>query len=382
MSTPVHAEIDSRKTTRVLVNALSLTHGGGRSYILNVLRELSGDQRGCDVTFLVAEGQLTDDECAGIRVRFVRLPPKPAALRLLLRVLFEQIVVPILAMRYDVLFCVADMTPALAGTPTVVILRNLNIYDHRFYDDLRLRTLNLLTRVGLRRVSKVLFPTRAAADLIRRSVAIPESRVVVNPYGIAQESFDTTAGPIDTERPFLFTPAAIERHKNLGVAIQSLQHVRSSNLELWLVGPDQGDPGYLEELRRLAATEGVEDRVRFVGPVPYSEIQRYYLGATALLFPSEIETYGHPIVEAMLAGTPIIASDIPAFRELAGQAGRYFPTRDPRALAAVIEELLSDAPGAEDRRAIGHRRAAELNWARHVDTLCETLRDSAGSNGD
>ena len=92
--------------------------------------------------------------------------------------------------------------------------------------------------------------------------------------------------------------------------------------------------------------------MRFLGRVPYEEILGYYRGALALVFPSLIETFGHPLLEAMLAGTPILAADIASFREVAGDAALYFPPQDPVQLAA---------PGgrAETRRAAdpGARRA-------------------------
>ena len=62
-------------------------------------------------------------------------------------------------------------------------------------------------------------------------------------------------------------------------------------------------------LRRLAGEFQLGPRVRFLGPVPYREIFSYYRGAVALVFPS--------LLEAMLAGAPIVASYIPTCREVA-----------------------------------------------------------------
>jgi glycosyltransferase involved in cell wall biosynthesis len=362
---------------RVLVNALSLTHGGGRSYILNLLRELRRDPRGLAFTFWVADGQLDAAEASapGLALRTIRLPSGPAALRLLARVLVEQVWLPIAARRHDVLFCVADMTPVVAATPTVVILRNLNIYDRRFYDNLRLRALYYLTRAGLRRVRRVLFPTRAAADLIRAVVPVPESAVAVVPYGISAEAF---AGGEATraERPFLLLPAAVERHKNVEVAIEGLAQL-AAPLDLWVVGPTHTDPAYVDELRALAARVGVADRVRFTGPVPYATMLSYYRGASAFVFPSRIETFGHPVLEALLAGTPVVASDIPAFRELAGDAGRFFPPDDPGAFARAVAAVLAGPEATRARVAQGRARAAGFTWQRSVDRLCEILREEA-----
>src|SRR5262245_11760191 len=105
------SEPESAHATCVLVNALSLTHGGGRSYVVNLVRELRNDGRRCHFTVVAAHGQLEPGEEGDVRIETVRLPARPAALRLALRVLYEQIVIPLRALRHDVLFCVADMTP-------------------------------------------------------------------------------------------------------------------------------------------------------------------------------------------------------------------------------------------------------------------------------
>ena len=145
---------------RVMINALSLTQGGGRSYILNLLRELGRDSRGFVFTVLAARGQLSEYEAAGIELQTVNLPERLTASRAALRVLYEQFLLPFRAGRHDLLYCIADMVPVATARRTVVLMSNLNVYDRRFYDNLRLRMLNALTRLGLRRTRRMVFPTK------------------------------------------------------------------------------------------------------------------------------------------------------------------------------------------------------------------------------
>ena len=132
---------------RVLINALSLTQGGGRSYVTNVLRELERDDRGFRFTVLVSPGQLNSTVGSKLDVETAKLPASAARSRVLARVGYEEAVLPFRARRFDLLYCLADLAPALRSTPTVVALRNLNIYDRRFYDTARLRILERLVRV-------------------------------------------------------------------------------------------------------------------------------------------------------------------------------------------------------------------------------------------
>jgi glycosyltransferase involved in cell wall biosynthesis len=360
----------------VLINALSVTAGGGRSYIQNVLRELARDSRGLDFTVLTLEGQLSAAETSGLPVETMRLPSLSTSPTALARVLYEEALLPLRARRFDLLYCLADLAPALAATPTVVALRNLNIYDHRFYDTLRIRALERFVRLGVRRCRRILCPSRAAAESIAEAIGIPVSRFAVVPHGIAPEAFAGPAPAPAGAARYLFLSGAIERHKNFAVAIEALAMLADRSLELWIAGSERTDPRHARALRHLAAQRGVGARVRYLGAVPYREMLGYYRGAFAFVFPSWIETFGHPLLEAMLAGTPIVASDIGTFREIAQDVALFFPPESPDALAREIERVAAEPDAARARVALGRDRAAVYSWKRSVDRLCEVLAEA------
>jgi glycosyltransferase involved in cell wall biosynthesis len=118
--------------------------------------------------------------------------------------------------------------------------------------------------------------------------------------------------------------------------------------------------------------------VRFLGAIPYREILDCYRGAVALAFPSLLETFGHPMLEAMLAGTPILAADIPSLREVAGDVALYFEPDDPIELAHAVDELRREPDATKDRVARGRARAAEFSWRRSVDGLCRVFDEVLG----
>jgi len=358
-----------------------MSQGGGRSYVVNLLRELRRDDRGFRFTLLVAREQLEGLDTTGVEVELLRLPERPRALRLPLRVLYEELGLPLRASRFDLLYCVADVSPPMAPVPVVVLMRNLNIYDRRFYDGARTRSLFWLARIGAPRARFAVFPSQAAADAIRRWVPLREERVAVVPYGVSEASF-AEAPPVAAGAPYLFLPAAPERHKNLATLIESLRYVADPSLELRIAGSSLLDPAHCRELVELAAQLDLSERVRFLGPVPYAQLLGYYQGAAAFVFPSILESFGHPLLEAMLAYAPVVASDIPAFREIAGDTALYFPALDARALAAQVDALRADAAGTAARVARARERAAGFSWERSVDGLCavfeRALRAPAG----
>jgi glycosyltransferase involved in cell wall biosynthesis len=365
---------------RILVDALAVTSGGGHAYAVNLIRELDRDDRGLRFTFLVPPGPLGEIATDRVALERVALPNANRWLRLGVRLAYEELVLPIRARHYDALYAIADIVSPLQIVPTVVALRNLNIYDHRYDDTLRLRILEGLVRLGLRSASRLVFPSRAAADLIGERLRLPESRRRVVSHGVDGTVF-ARISESEGGSPYVFLPAAVERHKNLDVLLEAIPHFSDSALEVRVAGSTETEPHYRDELLRRARELGVEHRFHLLGPVPYERIVRYYRGAVALVFPSHLETFGHPMLEAMLTGTPIVASSIPAFRELGEGVALFFPPDDPVELSRAIDRLASDPNATRARVEKGRERAASYSWRRSADSLCAVLREVIGWQG-
>ncbi len=115
--------------------------------------------------------------------------------------------------------------------------------------------------------------------------------------------------------------------------------------------------------------------MRFLGEVSHDQVMRYHRGSVAMVFPSFIESFGHPLVEAMAAGEPIVASEIPTFREIADEAALYFPPTDAAALATAIDRVQSDPEAARKRVERGRERARAFTWKRSIDGLCAVFEE-------
>ena len=106
----------------------------------------------------------------------------------------------------------------------------------------------------------------------------------------------------------------------------------------------------------------IDDRVHFLGFVAGAELADLYRSASMLVFPTLAEGFGLPIAEAMACGTPVVASDRPVHREIAGEAGELVDPLDAAAIAAGIARLLDDRDLAARRGAAGLRLAARFSW--------------------
>jgi glycosyltransferase involved in cell wall biosynthesis len=176
-------------------------------------------------------------------------------------------------------------------------------------------------------------------------LGLDPERVHAVPLGVDAGRFH----PDDVGRePFLLYPARAWPHKNHARLLEAFALVRRELPELRLVLTGGGHAA-------AAGPDGVEVR----GPVPLDELAALYRRAACLVFPSLYEGFGLPPLEAMASGCPVAASDLPAIREVCGDAAVLFDPRDPESIAAGIVRALDDAGPLAAR---GLERASRFSW--------------------
>jgi glycosyltransferase involved in cell wall biosynthesis len=133
--------------------------------------------------------------------------------------------------------------------------------------------------------------------------------------------------------------------------------------------------GALEpEQRRIAAEHGIADRIVELPFLERPALAAVYRRAALVVYPSEREGFGLPLVEAMACGAPILASDLPVFREVAGGAAHYVARDDAdgwaEALGDEIDRLASPENRAEAREMV-LRRAERFTLAAYTQAIAE-----------
>jgi phosphatidylinositol alpha-mannosyltransferase len=191
-----------------------------------------------------------------------------------------------------------------------------------------------LVRAAVRRVDALLAVSPAAAEYARRGTG---RELEIVPNGIDLDAFAALQGVRRGDR-ILFIGRDEPRK---GLPVLRAAHARLRRpAELTLVGPN--------------------------GRVPDGELRRELARADVLVAPSlGGESFGIVLVEAMAAGVPVVASDIPGYREvLPESAGVLVPPGDPAALADAIDALLGDGERRARLGAGGRREAAHYAWPR------------------
>lgn len=168
-----------------------------------------------------------------------------------------------------------------------------------------------------------------------------------------------------TDEPYLLFVGTLRENKNLRFLISAYERA-GVEAQLVLVGrPGQG------QLSDALTHRG--DRVRVVTNADDQEVDRLYRGATALVLPSRYEGFGFTALEAMARGCPVLASDIPAVREVSGSGALLLPLDDESAWADAIRRVTREEPLRADLRNRGALTAARYSWLETARAVCRVL---------
>jgi glycosyltransferase involved in cell wall biosynthesis len=124
-----------------------------------------------------------------------------------------------------------------------------------------------------------------------------------------------------------------------------------------------------EELTRAVARHEVQDHVRFLPRLADGEMPALYTAAAAVVFPSQFEGAGLPLVEAIACGCPVLPADIPTARDLLGASGLYFDPGDVEAMAVAMVQYARTPARREADRARGLQIAAQYSDVAIADRL-------------
>jgi glycosyltransferase involved in cell wall biosynthesis len=147
---------------------------------------------------------------------------------------------------------------------------------------------------------------------------------------------------LDLSLPYFATAISDEPRKNIAILVKACKFL-SGRANIVVVGMVDGN-------RYIKAEARKPDNIVFTGYAAESVKVAVFRGATGVVFPSFAEGFGIPVVEGAVMGVPVLCSDIPVFREVAGDNAIYFDPYDPKSLAAAIERILGD-PGAARQKA-------------------------------
>lgn len=337
----------------VLVNALSARHGGGQTYVANLLSRLPGD--GLLKIYVLAPDSLTipsgNPQVKRIQLNWPVENP-------FLRAVWERVRLPQLVSRIkaDVLFCPGGMIGCRVprGCKSVTMFRNMIPFDDaqmRRYRTGYLRLRNSLLRRtfldSMQRADMVIFLSNYGRQVIESHAGRRLGNAITIPHGLGRDfqqpvpARAASAHGLSSESGYLLYVSTLDYYKAQVEVVKAyalLKALRPTKEKLVLVGSE--NPEYGERVRREVARLGLQDSVLLTGPIPHAEMPEIYRNATINIFASECENCPNILIEALASGRPILSSHYPPMSEFGGDAVQYFDPRSPQDLAAHLVALL------------------------------------------
>lgn len=185
---------------------------------------------------------------------------------------------------------------------------------------------------------------------------------------------------VRAESCVVLTVGTNREYKNLGLLISALPRLKDALGDVQLVIAGHLSASVLTGWYLRAYQLGAKDEIVFAGRVSDDELGLLYHAADVFAYPSRIEGFGMPPVEAVLCGTPVVVSDIPAFQELLHDAG---PLVSPGNSAEWVDAIVGVARKgrAAGRPKLAERRLSRLTWRRCAEAYSGVYREVLGGGG-
>ena len=255
--------------------------------------------------------------------------------------------------RIDVFHQIHTSIPLIKRCPVVVTA-------HHYYPDAALfasRPYRYYLWALRHRADLVITVSDATRDDFHRYFHVPLDRMRTVHHGL---SASFTSARVPGGRPYLLSPYNLSVPKNLRSLILAWPAIadRHHDLELRLYGRALVTAANEAEFEQLLQGLPHADRIRRVGHVTDQELSALYDGCMLFIFPTTVEGFGYPLLEAMAHGACCITRDRSAMKEVGGDAVRLVETLHPAEIAAAANELLADPIQRADLGDRARRRAA------------------------
>jgi len=363
---------------RILINAIHARAGGGVTYLRNLLPLLATEP---DLELhLIAHPDQKDSFAAAlpmIRLHEVTMPRRWFAL-----LLWEQIVLPFIACRigFDAMLSPANFAPLALPVQAIVIQNAVGVGAHegRLAKKIYWAALRVMTFLSLLVVRRAIAVSRYVADTAAAPFRL--AGIAVIHHGVEPVFAPTQA--ISPSDGFLLAVGDLYVQKNLHHLIDALVIVRRRypSMTLRIAGAEI-DVGYAAGLRQRIVALGMGDAVVLLGRRPIAELVELYRSCAIFVFPSLMESFGMPLVEAMACGAPVVASNAGAVPEIAGGAALLC---DPGRADDIAEKILRVLDDPALRRSLRDRslaRAKAFSWETCARRTAGVLREVVMARG-
>lgn len=236
-----------------------------------------------------------------------------------------------------------------AGCRSVVTIHDL-IFLHypKYYHWIDRKIYDFKFRRACRNADRVIAVSEFTKREIMKYYGTPEAKIDVVYQGcdpafaapVSKEKLDDVALRYSLPRQFILYVGSIEERKNLMLVAKAIAS-RPSAFSHKIVAVGKRTP-YVDEIRQYLEANGIADRILFFHKVPFADLPSFYRLADAFVYPSRIEGFGIPMLEAISSGLPAIGCTGSCLEEAGGPHCIYVDPDDAQAMSAALCRVVSD----------------------------------------
>ncbi|MAG35732.1 MAG: hypothetical protein CL878_05740 [Dehalococcoidia bacterium] len=279
-------------------------------------------------------------------------------------------------------------TPLVIPRPTkllvtihdVAFLQRPDLTPYEYRQPWRLLAYGLALKIAAFRADLILADTQAAARQIVRQLPDAGGKVrVLNPgVDLQRLAPSGRADPISAGGPqdTLLFVGTITARKGVHELLEAFARTQARRKGTHLVLVGQNRSAYARQAIQRARQLDIARQVIFAGPLPDKQLMMCYRRARAVVEPSHLEGFGFPVVEAMAAGIPCVASAIGPLQEVTDGAALLVPPGDVPALTDAVDQVCFDAGLSQELSKKGRERAAHFSLERMGEAAMAIYREA------
>lgn len=285
--------------------------------------------------------------------------------------LWEQAILPARIQRGDVLWSPANAGPWSVRNQ-VVTIHDASVFDHpEWFNPTFAAWTRLSWKMLVQRVKAIITVSNFSRDRLRFHLGIPKEKIHVIHNGVgkpfepqSQLAIDLVKDKYGLKKPYFLFVGTNEPRKNLSGLVQAWESLKLESHTLFIAGAE----GKVFSNERDRETRPLQVYVSD------EELPALYSGATAVIVLSFYEGFGLTVLEAMACGTPVIASDIPVFRELFDEAAIFINPFEPKEIANAMLKIIEDKSLTMRLHEKGLVHAAKFSWDEAARKTQETIK--------
>lgn len=248
-------------------------------------------------------------------------------------------------------------------------------YDFAFMEFNRHPLLAFYQGRALRRADRIVTISKFTAQEVTRLFGISPRKIETVYLGFEPMTEDVAPPPFAVPQHFFFFAGVFKERKNVHGVLEAFRLFKIRyHLPHKLIIAGWGDRLYVERLEAFISTHHLRDEVMIRGDVFGKKLAYFYRRAEALLYPSFIEGFGFPVLEAMSAGCPVITSTTSSLPEVAGNAALLVDPARPEEIAEAMRRISTEPPLRAQLVGRGFAQSKNFSWEKCGRAYADLVR--------